>query len=238
MITPVLKPNSDAKSALPVDIRGEAIKEAALSYGARGGLAWRSYQIRSELEHRASYLDKVFDFRQLLIAAPSGLLIEPPVVSEQEKAMLIDNTGQQAAVADRIYNISVQAKIVSAPRHWRNYLERDWSQVVPPPDILRPNDDKERKKWIMYVDRGWKMGLDQADVIFQDDLAEMNTDFEGMIRYRILLAQGIITPPYTVQTDRGVTGGGDKMRVGDRAVEIRGMPALMPGAEKWQPASQ
>lgn len=52
-------------SGLPLDIRRDAIKEAAVSLGARGGLAWQSFAIRKQLEHRARYLDKVFNFRQL-----------------------------------------------------------------------------------------------------------------------------------------------------------------------------
>src|SRR5690606_16622935 len=103
---------------------------------------------RVELQQRASYLDKVYDFRQLLIPAPSGLLIEPPIVSEAQKAMIIDNKGAEAAVADRVYFIGVNARIVSAPRLWNNYLERDWGAVEEPPDILRPNDEHEREKWI------------------------------------------------------------------------------------------
>ena len=75
---------------LPVDIRLEALKEAALSYGARGGLASRSLEIGKELTQRASYLDRVYNFRSLLIAAPSGILIEPPIISESLDALLID----------------------------------------------------------------------------------------------------------------------------------------------------
>ncbi|MGB0719479.1 MAG: type IV secretory system conjugative DNA transfer family protein, partial [Bdellovibrionales bacterium] len=133
----------DDKGGLPLDIRRDAVVEAAVSYGARAGLAWRTYQIREETEKRARYLDKVFDFRELLIPAPSGLLIEPPVVSESINAMLIEGDGQQAAVSDRIYNIIYNARIVSAPRNWRTYLEREWGEVEPPPDILRPEDDEE-----------------------------------------------------------------------------------------------
>lgn len=228
----------DGEKALPFDIRGEAMREAALSFGARGGLAWRTYTIRQEMEGRSTYMDKVFDFRQLLIAAPSGLLIEPPVISESVNAMIISNGGAEAAVADRVYGISVDARIVSAPRSWRNYLERDWGEVTPPPDILRPNDEKERAKWIGWVREGWDMGVEQADAIFQDDLNELIADYQGMVRYRTLLAQSMVTPPYALQVDRGVTGGGKEMRVGDRAVQITGMPALVPGSETWQPANR
>ncbi len=225
-------------SALPFDIRKEAVKEAAISYGARGGLAWRTYHIRQELDHRASSMDKVFDFNSLLIPAPSGLLIEPPVVSEAENAMLINGGGREAALADRVINITKNARIVSIGKSWRNYLEREWGEVTPPPDILRPENAEEREKWEKWVKIGWKQGVDQADDIFQLDLNQLLADYRGMVRYRMLLTQGMISPPYALQVYRGVTGGGNEMRVGDRAVEITGMPELVPSAEKWQPASR
>jgi defect-in-organelle-trafficking protein DotC len=223
---------------VPFDIRQDAVREAALSYGIRGGLTWRTYHIRKELETRASYLDKVFDFRNLLIPGPSGLLIEPPVVSESVNSLLINFTGQEAAVADRIYNINKNARIVSTARSWRNYLERDWGELSPPPDILRPQDEEERRKWIEWIREGWEEGLSQADEMFQDDLQELTRDYQGMVRYRVLLTQGMISPPYALQVDRGITGGGNKMRVGDRAVQITGEPQLMVGSERWQPASR
>lgn len=225
-------------TGLPLDIRLDAVREAALSYGARGGLAWRTYHIRQELDRRASYMDKVFDFSQLLIPAPSGLLIEPPIVSESINAMIIDGGGREAAVADRVYNISRNAQIVGTARSWRNYLEREWGDVTPPPDILRPNDEAEREQWVVWVREGWDKGIEQADEIFEQDLAQLTAHYQGMVRYRMLLAQGMVSPPYALQIDRGVTGGGSRMRVGDRAVEITGMPELMPGTETWQPASR
>jgi defect-in-organelle-trafficking protein DotC len=235
----VRKAPADAgQSGLPIDIRNDALKEAALSYGARGGLAWRTYFIREEMETRARYLDKVFDFRQLLIPAPSGLLIEPPVISEAQDAMLIEQGGQNAAVADRVYNIGRNARIVSAPRTWRAYLERQWGDITPPPEILFPTSKAELELWHNFVDRGWQAGIEQADEIFQADLNKLASDYNGMVRYRMLLAQGMVSPPYALQVDRGVTGGGNEMRVGDRSVAITGLPQLQPGTQTWQPANR
>lgn len=223
---------------LPLDIRRDAIKEAAISLGARGGLAWRSYAIRKELESRARYLDRVFDFSQLLIAAPSGLLIEPPIINESVNAMLIEGDGQQAAVSDRIFHIVNNARIVSTPRTWRTYLEREWGTVEEPPDILRPEDDEERAIWVELVTKGWEEGVRQANEIFEEDLQVLVADYEGMIRYRTLLAQGMVSQPYALQVDRGITGGGEEMRVGDRAVQITGVPELITGSEQWKPANR
>lgn len=232
------KENKGVESGMPIDIRGDAQKEAALSYGARGGLAWRTFEIRAEMETRANYMDKVFDFRQLLIPAPSGLLIEPPIITEQLDAMIIDSSGQNAAVADQVLNIGRNARIVSAPRTWRAYLERHWGDVTPPPDILRPEGKDERIKWEQWVAEGWKEGVRQADEIFQTDLNKLVADYQGMIRYRTLLSQGMVSPPYALQTDRGVTGGGNEMRVGDRALSITAPPELKPQYNQWSPADR
>lgn len=228
----------DKEAGPLLDIRKDAIREAAISFGARAGLANRTYEIRFELERRARHMDKIYDFRQLLVPAPSGLLIEPPIINESVNAMLIDAGGLQAAVSDRIYNIMKNARITSTPRTWRNYLERSWGAVEPPPDILRPQNKEEREIWENLVTKGWEEGYRQANEIFEEDLNKLNADFSGMIRYRMLLAQGMVSPPYALQVDRGVTGTGSEMRVGDRAVQITGIPQLITGSDQWQPASR
>lgn len=229
------KSGMDQDEALAIRIREESMKEAAFSYGARGGLAWRTHQIMKQLDSNGPAMDKTFNFRRLLIAAPSNLLIEPPVITEALNAFVVNNDGREAAVSDAVYNISRQARIVAAPRHWRQYLERSWEAVVPPPNILLPENVQERKNWRLWVADGWQQGILQADDTFQSDLNRLTADFEGMVRYRNLLTQGKVSAPYAVMQDRGITGGGSDMRVGDRAVRISGPAQLINRGEVWVP---
>lgn len=215
-------------------IRDDALREAALSYGARAGLAKRTWEIRTTLDQRSAYMDQIYDFKRLLIPAPSGLLIEPPIITEGEDATLIEQGGQVAAVADKIFNINRNARIVSTPRNWRAYLEREWGEVKLPPEVLQPRNDRERSLWAKFMAEGWAEGVKQADEIFQADLNKLGSDYTGMIRYRKLLAQGVVTAPYALQIERGVTGGGSEMRVGDRAVQITGPSQLRTEAFEWQ----
>jgi len=152
--------------------------------------------------------------------------------------MLIDNGGQEAAVSDKIYNIISNAKISSAARNWRIYLEREWGDVDPPPEILRPRDEGEQAVWSDLLTKGWEQGVLQANEIFEEDLNRLTADFRGMVRYRTLLAQGMVSPPYALHVDRGVTGDGNEMRVGDRAVQITGVPELITGTDQWRPANR
>ena len=164
--------------------------------------------------------------------------MEPPIISEGDNATLIETGGQSAAVADKIFNINRNARIVSTPRTWRAYLEREWGAVAQPPEVLKPRTNAEKKEWVKYLTNGWKEGTAQADEIFQADLNKLVADYTGMIRYRKLLAQGVVSAPYALQVDHGVTGGGDEMRVGDRAVQITGPSVLRTEAYEWQPVSR
>jgi len=153
-------------------------------------------------------------------------------------AMLIDNRGMEAVVADRVLNIGQNARITSTARTWRSYLEREWGDIDPPPDILRPENRAEKIAWERNLKKGWEMGVFQADEIFQADLNRLVADYQGMVRYCSLLAQGMVTPPYALQVDRGVTGGGDEMRIGDRALSLTELPQLQTGHKEWQPANR
>lgn len=228
--------DNSAPEVLGLQIRNDALREAALSYGARGGLAYRTFEIQRRLAEYETSLTKTFDFTRLLIAGPSGLLIEPPIVSEAQRAVIVNGGGQEAAVADRVYRINRVARIVTAARNWRLYMERDWGVVDPPPSLLLPRTAEERKDWRKWVSEGWDAGVTQAEETFEADLDRMTNDFVGMVRYRELLAQGMISAPYALHQDRGVTGGGSEMRVGDRNLMITGPSQLIPQSDKWTAA--
>lgn len=222
-----------------LDLRRDAQREAALSFGARGGLAKRNFEIMERLKGFEATLDSVFNFRALLVKAPSGLLIEPPIVRESIDSLVVEQGGNEAAVADRIYDINKQAKIVTAPRDWRTYLVQTWVSRVPkPPRLLWPKNDIERARWTRWVSQGWRAGAMQADEMFQANLARLGADFNGMVRYRSLLTQGMISQPYAMHEDRGVTGTKTVMRVGDRALRITGPAQFLTGSELWKPADR
>ncbi|MDB5478712.1 MAG: hypothetical protein JWM96_1207 [Alphaproteobacteria bacterium] len=238
---------------LSLKIRQDAMKEAGMSFGARGGLAFRTKQIMVELQRNSVALDKVYNFRRLLIKAPSNMFIEPPIISEALNNFIVTNDGEEAAVADTIYHITRKARIVSAPRNWHQYLDRVWSEILPPPDILLPENEKERKAWRTWIAQGWQEGYRQADEIFQADLNRMTADFEGMVRYRVLLTQNKVSMPYATLEDRGITGVTDRvtagsgqqkitseMRVGDRAIRITAPVTLRPehATDEWDPPIQ
>lgn len=119
--------------------RALALQEAALSYGARGGLAARSFATNEMLRRYQAQLDQVDNFGDLVLSVNGGqTMMRPPVVTEAQFAFALGAGGQSATESGRIYEITREAQLTSVPPNWRTYLVRTWVSPTPPPDDLRP----------------------------------------------------------------------------------------------------
>lgn len=211
-------------------IRTQAIKDIATSLGARGGLARRAKFINRNLQTKAVYLDRVFNFRALMLSKH----VLPPVLVEGRNTLDLASS-QLVHLADRTYKLVRQARFVTNPPHWRNYLGMPYKKPEQPEPSLLPKNRQEQAFWKQCVERGWKQGIGQADVIYRDNLARLKRDYKGMIRYKYLLAQNIVSAPVVVKRELGVTGGGRSMSVNDRTLKIAALPSLKPDSEHWVP---
>ncbi len=214
-------------------IRLEGIKEAALGYGARSGLARRSYEIVQVLYNNQELLDRVFNFNALILDGN----VMPPVLSEAHNA-LKQPDGDTVRIADAVYRIEKQASFVTTPPSWREYLVREYRYAVDvPADLLLPKSDGEKKVWQQYMQLGWDTGVRQANAIFEQSLNRLERDFKGIILYRSLLSKGMIGKPYVAESNLGVTGDGSSMSVNDRIFRITAKPALETNPAVWKPVA-
>ena len=230
------KTPSSFSSVLPggggaISLRIQAIQEIALSLGAQSGLAWRSEEINRNLEQHGSELDNTYNFHALLL--PHS--VQPPILEEGRQTLNVSDPST-IRLADRTYTILAQARFVSQPPNWRNYLWQSYTKPETPAYTLLPQTKKEKAVWIEYVSRGWKQGVKQSDAIYTLNLARLTRDYNGMILYRKLLAQGMVSPPFVATTKLGVTGTSDGtgLRVNDQILRITGMPNLQADSSAWQ----
>jgi len=215
--------------------RGEALHEAALSFGARGGLAARGFALNEILRRYEARLDAAYDFRALVVAVGQGrTLMRPPIVTEAQMAFALGDGGQVARETGRVYEITREAQLSSAPPNWRSYLVRAWTSPTPPPDDLRPRSKEEVEYWNKWVAEGWAKGERQAVEIFLSDLGRLDRDIIGMARYRVLLRAGLVEQPRVAFANRAVQGGRDKMRVDDRTITITSQPGLNSNRRNWR----
>jgi defect-in-organelle-trafficking protein DotC len=216
-------------------LRRPALRDAALSYGARGGLAFTARQINATLQKRSSQLDKIYNFDALTLRGPNNLVVVPPVISQSKDAYEVGDNGSSVRIANQTYEIIADARFSPIAPTWYTYLIRDYSAPENPPDEILPKTADEKAYWEKYIRQGWDAGIEQANDIFKSDLARIDRDLTGMTLYRGLLAEGKVNPPILSEAELGVTGSGRDMRVGDTSVMITMQPTLQIDASKWTP---
>lgn len=213
--------------------RIDAIKETAMALGAQGALSARGKQVNAMLEKSHEHMDAVFNFEALILE--DGVL--PPVILKGTRTFNLDDN-ETIRIADETYTIVKQARFVTAPPTWRNYLWLSYEKPEAPDYTMLPKEDREAevKAWQDGLNAGWEQGLHQADLIFAENLARLKRDYEGMVLYRKLLDQKMISAPFVAKSDLGVTGGGKKMTINDRVKRIAQQPSLNSTSKEWAPA--
>ena len=212
-------------------IREMAIKETALSVGAQSGLAWRAKYIDDALVKQTRYLDTIYDFNALVLEHN----VLPPVLLEGRNTLNLADT-QTIRVSDRTYKVSKQAHFITTAPDWRQYLWMDYKAPETPNITLLPKTKEEQEIWSAFVAKGWENGVEQANTILEESIARIKEDFTGMILYRKLLAMNMVSPPYVSNTELGVTGDGDEIRIDDRVLRITALPALNINSSEWRAA--
>ena len=211
-------------------VRTDALSEAATTLGARGALAWRSQQIDQALSKQSSYLDQVFNFSQLIIKNS----VLPPVLEESNNNVNVAST-KSIRMASKTYKIVSPARFVSTPPNWRNYLMMNYKKPDMPDRTLLPTTKAEAEIWNKSIREGWKQGLTQANTIFARNLARLKRDYNGIVLYRKLLAQNMVSAPYIAKAELGVTGDGTEIRINDRVIRITKDSSLNPNSQSWNP---
>ncbi len=218
--------------------RSDTVRTAALTYGAQGGLAARSFAINEMLRRYEAQLDSAYDFGALVLPVGSGqTMMRPPVVSAAQMAFALGDGAQVARETSCIYEITREAQLSSAPPNWRTYLVRAWAKPQRPADGSLPRTTREVAYWNKWVAEGWAQGEKQAVEIFLSDLGRIERDIVGMARYRVLLRAGLVEPPKVAFETSRADGGRDSLHVGDRTIRITDQPGLQGNPRRWTPGA-
>jgi len=212
-------------------IREMALKETSLSIGAQSGLASRAKYIDNQLIKRARNFDDIFNFNSLILEHN----ILPPVLLEGQNTFNLANS-HTIRLSDKTYKISKQARFITTSPTWRQYLWMDYKSPEYPNVTLLPKTREERQLWNYYIAKGWRNGTEQANTIFEENVARIKEDFNGMILYRKLLALNMVSPPYVSHTDLGITGNDGEIHIDDRVLRITELPALNVNSNEWRAA--
>ena len=212
-------------------IRHAGIEETAISIGAQGGLASRAHQVNRMLNKHQHELDRTFNFNGLILNDN----VLPPVLTQGDDSLKL-NSHTVVRLADKEYRIVRPPMFVTTPPSWREYLWMNFNEPEAPDKSLLPKGYEERVVWNAGVEKGWKQGVEQANEIYDANLARLKRDFSGMVLYRKLLAQNIVSAPFVARTNLGVTGGGDHLRLNDKILRITSTSQLNADTSTWKAA--
>lgn len=211
------------------EMRKQALVEIASAIGASAGLNSKMQEYKLEVDKKAAELDRLFDFSKMTI--DNGVLA--PVLTEG-LANYAQQSDDQIRISDKIYKIEASAKFVSVYPTWRSYVRFSFPSFERPPESYLPKNDTEKKIWDEAIKNGWKSGEIQASRIFEASFARLERDYMGMIKYKTLLAQGLITPTIIAKQNLGVTGGGREMAINDQVFRITDHSSLNPNQGDWR----
>jgi defect-in-organelle-trafficking protein DotC len=211
-------------------IRQQAMQQAAQALGMQAALSYESTQIDQVLDQDAPLLSRIFDFNQILYQHN----VLPPVLDKANHQVNINGTGDTIRIAGTTYRILAPVRFVTAPPTWRDYIWMSYPPPQLPSTVLLPTNDAERQFWQTNVALGWDQGINQAVSIYQLNLARLVRDYNGMVLYKELLAQNMVSPYHLAYQNQGITGNGNDMIVDDQTAQITAQPQLQLHGQLWQ----
>lgn len=214
------------------NVREDALKQTAYTLGLQKAVKWRYGKIRALLADQASRLDRVFDFRPLLMH--DGRVL-PPAITEATKGYRVESDVQASSV-DVVYQIIRPARMVSNPPSWRDYLWRTYPSFTEE-DIqagVLPENDEERRLWKKAAVKGWEVGIQQAERLYRNNLSRLKRDYQGIVKFRLLAEQEIVSLPVVAEGRPGIEVQGKKLSIDRRIFRIT-KKSTFQEERKWKP---
>jgi defect-in-organelle-trafficking protein DotC len=228
-ISETVRHDGETGKAADSQLRYKALEEIGMTLGAQGGLASASQGIDTSLDRDHRQLEALFNFNGMILS--HGVM--PPVLVQSDTSLNLADP-DTIRIADKSYKIIKQARFVTAPPNWRDYLWQTYEKPDMPHKVLLPTNAEERRIWRRAIKVGWEKGTQQAYNIFQQNLALLKRDYAGMILYRKLLQMKMINAPYVSRTELGVTGNSENMRINDQVLRITELPQLQIQPKNWK----
>lgn len=208
----------------------DELKYWALRYGMYFGYEAEMSQIRNDIEGKAELLNKVYNFRNLIIE--DNLL--PPVIIKGYN--FYERNGDLTTESSEIYRIRRQASYAYNSPTWRDYLyfgPGEFSKPVLNPGI-KPKDDEAKAIWEASVQKGYEKGVSHAREVFQYKMSELTEDFQGMILAHHLYKLNMLDVSRIVKMEKGTVVSEEGININEVVTRMENNDRFKP-IESWQP---
>lgn len=182
-------------------MRNQALSNTARALGFQEGFRFQYEELLSYVHAHKADLNKIFDFRRLLIddcVLPPVILATGPVTSIESPTLATSIEAQ--------YRIIEPARIVSQPPTWESYLWAE-TEVLRPNKAVRPRNSGEEKRWKTALEAGFREGMSHAFEVFDLSFAQLVADYRGILRFKLLASQGLVSIPVLARGELGIQVG-------------------------------
>lgn len=212
-------------------LRPRSIRNAGRTLGIQAGASYQHDLIVKTYQEKASSLDRIANFKMLLMY---GNRVLPPVIVTASASRKIESNNMSVETG-RSYRIVKEARFVGNPPSWRDYLMSNVFKVgkVHPKVLPEKDYSKEISIWRKACVEGWAIGVEQARRVHVQKIREMERDVIGMVRFSELEKQGLVSLP-------SIREGRYAIKVGDKTLDINqktfriDRKAHFQSADKWR----
>lgn len=214
------------------NVRADALKQTAYTLALQQAVRWRYNRIMEALSEQESRLNEIFDFSPLLMQDGKVL---PPAITEAGPGYRVESKTQASSV-DVVYEIVRPAEMISNAPSWRDYLYRSYASFERG-DInvgVLPDNQREREMWQRAAVEGWEIGVRQAQNLYRQNLSKLRRDYQGIIKFRTLAKQGMVSVPIIAEGQPGIEVQGERLSVDRRVFRIT-QPSFFQKEDRWKP---
>lgn len=217
------------KNQFENSLRKVGIVDTARAFGSQAGLHWRYKEINKIIDRYQGRLDAV-NFRPFMT---DGMILTPSILIAKNDENFIND--KKMIKTNISFIVDQEARIVSVPPTYRDYIVREFDPPRPVNPLLRPKNEQEQKLWRSALQEGWEIGVETAFDIFKDGLLQLERDIQGRINYRKMVQLEMISPAALKVSKMGVTFNGRTMNAGESIYEIT-QDAQYKSMDEWRSA--
>ena len=223
-------PGDNDDEGMTGEMRQRVVREAAYGLAAQTALAWRYDKLLRFTKSQEGTLDRIASFAPFV--ADEHMLL--PSVTEVRDRFELEPGDQRLRAVTIQYRIDEPPKAITQPPTWRDYLWREFPYPDDPHPKLLPRNERESLVWQSAIENGWRAGLEQAHLSWENNLNTLVKDIRGRITYRILESRGIVQRPVMVGTQPEITTSEDgrALNAGDTIYSVA-MPMTFKSQNHW-----
>ena len=223
----------DEQASQARNLRNKSIAETARALGVQTGVNWRHAQILKSIEKNIGYkkLDRIFCFDSLTL--DDGKII-PPVISAVAEEMRMKSRVEARRIG-MMYRIDKPAALITAAPNWRDYIFHDSTIIDKIHPSLLPKTKNEQQIWVESVEIGWRIGIRQADHLFDTGLNELVRDIRGMLKFKELAIQNIVSLPRLATGYVAIQVGNNVLDLEQKTFRITNDSQFNGEVGKWNP---